>query len=139
VKIVVIGASGLVAGNLVTALDGRGHRTVAVSPDLGVDPLTGEGLAGALAGASVVVDLSNAPTLEDCDTAIRNLLAAEAAAGVRHHVAVSVAGTQEQLIVASSIPYTIVRATLSSPTDVVRTLVEIAVGPPVNGVVEAQS
>jgi uncharacterized protein YbjT (DUF2867 family) len=130
-KIVVIGGSGLIGSKLVTKLDERGHQTVAASPDTGVDTLTGEGLADALAGASVVVDVSNAPSFEDAavleffDTSTRNLLASEAAAGVGHHVALSVVGTerltesgyfraklaQEELIKESSMPYSIVRAT----------------------------
>jgi uncharacterized protein YbjT (DUF2867 family) len=130
-KIVVIGASGLIGSKLVTNLDERGHQTVAASPDTGVNTLTGEGLADALAGASVVVDVSNAPSFEEAaaldffDTSTRNLLAAEAAGGVGHHVALSVVGTerltetgyfraklaQEKLIKVSSIPYSLVRAT----------------------------
>jgi uncharacterized protein YbjT (DUF2867 family) len=130
-KIVVIGGSGLIGSKLVTKLDERGHQTVAASPGTGVDTLTGEGLADALAGASVVVDVSNSPSFEDAavleffDTSTRNLLAAEAAAGVGHHVALSVVGTerlsesgyfrakiaQETLIKESSIPYSIVHAT----------------------------
>jgi uncharacterized protein YbjT (DUF2867 family) len=130
-KIVVIGGSGLIGAKLVTRLDERGHQTIAASPEAGVNTLTGEGLADAVAGASVVVDVSNAPSFEDdavlqfFDTSTRNLLAAEAAAGAGHHVALSVVGTerlaesgyfraklaQEELIKHSSIPYSIVRAT----------------------------
>jgi uncharacterized protein YbjT (DUF2867 family) len=130
-KIVVIGGSGLIGSKLVAKLDERGHETVAASPNTGVDTLTGEGLADAVAGAAVVVDVSNSPSFQDAavleffDTSTRNLLAAEAAAGVGHHVALSVVGTerltergyfraklaQEQLIKSSSIPYSIVRAT----------------------------
>jgi uncharacterized protein YbjT (DUF2867 family) len=130
-KIVVIGASGLIGCKLVANLDERGHQTVAASPETGVNTLTGEGLADALAGASVVVDVSNAPSFEKAaaldffDTSTRNLLAAEAAGGVGHHVALSVVGTerltesgyfraklaQEKLIKVSSIPYSLVRAT----------------------------
>jgi uncharacterized protein YbjT (DUF2867 family) len=130
-KIAVIGGSGLIGSKLVAKLDERGHETVAASPSTGVDTLTGQGLADAVAGAAVVVDVSNAPSFEDAaaleffDTSTRNLLAAEAAAGVGHHVALSVVGTarltesgyfraklaQEQLIKSSSIPYSIVRAT----------------------------
>ena len=130
-KIVIVGASGLIGSKLVATLDARGHETVAASPDTGVNTLTGEGLAHALAGASVVIDVSNASSFEDAaalaffDTSTRNLLAAQAAAGVRHHVALSVVGTgrlsesgyfrakhaQEELIEESSIPYSIVRAT----------------------------
>jgi uncharacterized protein YbjT (DUF2867 family) len=130
-KIVVIGGSGLIGSKLVTKLEEHGHEAIAASPNTGVDTLTGEGLAEAVAGASVVVDVSNSPSFEDAavleffDTSTRNLLAAEAAAGVGHHVALSVVGTerltqsgyfraklaQETLIRDSSIPYSIVRAT----------------------------
>src|SRR5262245_52224748 len=130
-KIVVIGGSGLIGKKLVKLLGERGHEVVAASPSTGVNTVTGEGLAEALTGARVVVDVANAPSWEDeavlefFETSGRNLLAAEAAAGVRHHVALSVVGTerllvsgyfrakmaQEGLIKASSIPYTIVRAT----------------------------
>src|SRR4029453_18014757 len=130
-KIVVIGGSGLIGKKVVTNLRQRGHEVVAASPSSGVNTITGEGLAQALAGAQVVVDVANAPSWEDnavlafFETSGRNLLAAEAAAGVGHHVALSVVGTdrllasgyfrakmaQEKLIKASSIPYTIVRAT----------------------------
>jgi uncharacterized protein YbjT (DUF2867 family) len=130
-KIVVIGGTGLIGSKLVPKLDERGQRTVAASPETGVNTLTGEGLAAALAGASVVVDVSNAPSFEDAavleffDASTRNLLAAGAAAGVGHHVALSVVGAerltesgyfraklaQEELIKESSIPYSIVRAT----------------------------
>src|SRR5262244_2193005 len=130
-KIVVIGGSGLIGSKLVRKLREHGHEAVAASPQSGVNTLTGEGLAEALKGASVVVDVSNAPSWEDAavlnffETSTRNQLAYEAAAEVRHHVALSVVGTerlldsgffraklaQENLIKASSIPYTIVRAT----------------------------
>ena len=130
-KIVVIGGSGLIGKKVVTNLRRRGHEVVAASPSSGVNTVTGEGLAQALAGARVVVDVANAPSWEDnavlafFETSGRNLLAAEAAAGVGHHVALSVVGTdrllasgyfrakmaQEKLIKASPIPYTIVRAT----------------------------
>jgi uncharacterized protein YbjT (DUF2867 family) len=130
-KIVVIGGSGLVGSKLVTKLGERGHEAVSASPSTGVDTLTGEGLAVALAGASVVVDVSNSPSFENAavleffDRSSRNLLAAGAAAGVGHHVALSVVGSdrlteggyfraklaQETLIEESSIPYSIVRAT----------------------------
>ena len=130
-KIVVIGGSGLIGKKLVNNLRQQGHEVVAASPSSGVNTLTGEGLAEALAGAQVVVDVANSPSFEDTavlkffETSGRNLLAAEAAAGVGHHVALSVVGTdrllasgyfrakmaQENLIKASPIPYTIVRAT----------------------------
>ena len=130
-KIVVIGGSGLIGKKVVMNLRQRGHEVVAASPSSGVNTVTGEGLAQALAGARVVVDVANAPSWEDnavlaiFETSGRNLLAAEAAAGVGHHVALSVVGTdrllasgyfrakmaQEKLIKASPIPYTIVRAT----------------------------
>jgi len=130
-KIVVIGGSGLIGKRVVVNLRQRGHEVVAASPSSGVNTVTGEGLAPALAGAQTVVDVSNAPSWEDAavlaffETSARNLLAAEAAAGVRHHVALSVVGTdrlltsgyfraklaQEDLIKASPVPYTIARAT----------------------------
>jgi uncharacterized protein YbjT (DUF2867 family) len=130
-KIVVIGGSGLIGSKLVTKLREHGHETVAASPNSGVNTLTGEGLAEALKGASVVVDVSNSPSWEDSavmkffETSTRNLLSHEAAAGIGHHLALSVVGTdqltesgyfrakvaQEKLIKESSIPYTIVRAT----------------------------
>jgi uncharacterized protein YbjT (DUF2867 family) len=99
-KIVVIGGSGLIGSKLVTSLGAHGHEAVAASPEFGVDTLTGDGLAEALEGASVVVDVSNSPSFEDAavleffETSTRNLLAAEAAAGVEHHVALSVVGTE---------------------------------------------
>jgi uncharacterized protein YbjT (DUF2867 family) len=134
-KIVVIGGDGLIGSKLVTELDERGHQTVAASPDTGVDTLTGEGLADALAGAAVVVDVSDAPS----DTPTRNLLASEAAAGVAHHVALSVVGpAHEELIRQSSIPYSIVRATTFSD-DVVSVLSRTAAGSPLNGVVDCHS
>ena len=98
-KIVVIGGSGLIGKKLVRLLGERGHEVVAASPSTGVNTVTGEGLAEALTGARVVVDVANAPSWEDkavlefFETAGRNLLAAEAAAGVAHHVALSVVGT----------------------------------------------
>src|SRR5436190_13312461 len=129
-KIVVIGGTGLIGKKVVTNLRQRGHEVVAASPSSGVNTVTGEGLAQALAGAQVMVDVAHAPSWEDnavlafFETSGRNLLAAEAAAGVGHHVALSVVGTdrllasgyfrakmaQEKLIKASPIPYTIVRA-----------------------------
>lgn len=130
-KIVVIGGSGLVGSKLVDLLGKRGHEVVAASPATGVNTLTGEGLAEALAGAEIVVDVANSPSLEDKAamdfflTSGHNLLSAEAAAGVKHHVALSVVGTQrltgsgylrakaaqENLIKSSPIPYTILEST----------------------------
>ena len=182
-KIVVIGGSGLIGSKLVIKLREHGHEAVAASPSSGVNTLTGEGLAEALQGASVVVDVSNSPTWEDAavlnffETSTRNLLRYEASAGVGHHVALSVVGTdrlsesgyfrakiaQERLIQESSIPYSIVHATqffeflkgladISSEGDKVRlppvlfqpmaaddvasAVGKIALGPPVNGIVE---
>ena len=130
-KIVVIGGTGLIGSKLVALLRRRGEEVLAASPDSGVNTLTGEGLTAALAGAQVVVDVANSPSFEDTavmkffETSGRNLLAAEAVAGVRHHVALSVVGTdrlqdsgyfrakmaQENLVKASGIPYTILRST----------------------------
>lgn len=130
-KIVVIGGSGLIGSKLVSILRQRGHEAVAASPASGVNTLTGQGLAEVLAGAQVVVDVANSPSFEDkavlefFETSGRNLLAAEAAAGITHHIALSVVGTdklvesgyfrakiaQEKLIRAASIPYTIVHST----------------------------
>jgi uncharacterized protein YbjT (DUF2867 family) len=130
-KIVVIGGSGLIGSKLVNKLRGQGHEAVAASPKSGVNTLTGEGLAEALKSAAVVVDVSNSPSWEDAavmkffETSTRNLLAYEEAAGVGHHVALSVVGSermlesgyfrakiaQENLIKSSSVPYSIVRAT----------------------------
>jgi len=182
-KIVVIGGSGLIGSRLVTKLREHGHEAVAASPNSGVNTLTGEGLAEALKGASAVVDVSNSPSWEDSavmkffETSTGNLLAYEAAAGVGHHVALSVVGTdrlpesgyfrakivQENLIKGSSIPSSIVRATqffeflkgladislvgdkvhlppvLFQPMaadDVASALGRVAVGPPVNRIVE---
>src|SRR2546421_12955090 len=182
-KIVVIGGTGLIGTKVVKNLRDKGHEVVAASPSEGINSVTGEGLAEALVGAQVVVDVSNAPSWEDravlefFETAGRNILAAEAAAGVGHHVALSVVGTdrmlasgyfraklaQENLIKASKIPYTIVRATqffefvgsiaesatdgetvrlppaLMQPIvseDVADALADIAVGKPLNGTVE---
>jgi uncharacterized protein YbjT (DUF2867 family) len=182
-KIVVIGGSGLIGSKLVERLRQSGHEVVAGSPKSGVNTITREGLAEALADAQVVVDVANSPSFEDkavlafFETSGRNLLAAEAAAGVRHHVALSVVGTerllesgyfrakmaQENLIKASRIPYTIVRATQFfefvgwiaqsgtvgqtvrlppalfqpiSSDDVAVALADIAVAAPVNGMIE---
>ncbi|AGB26551.1 putative nucleoside-diphosphate sugar epimerase [Mycobacterium sp. JS623] len=130
-KIVVIGGTGLIGSKLVHALDQHGHEAVAAAPSTGVNTLTGEGLAEVLAGASVVVDVSNSPQLDDSAieffrTATTNLLTAEKDAGVGHHIALSVVGTaalapqsgyfqakllQENLIAEGPIPYTLVHAT----------------------------
>jgi uncharacterized protein YbjT (DUF2867 family) len=182
-KIVVIGGTGLIGSRLVNKLREIGHEAVAAAPNTGVNTLTGEGLAEVLKGASVVVDVSNSPSWEDAavlnffKTSTSNLLTFEAAAGVGHHVALSVVGTdqlsesgyfrakiaQEKLIKESSIPYTIIRATqffeflkgladtsvldgkvhlppvLFQPMaadDVASAVGRIAVGSPVNGIVE---
>jgi uncharacterized protein YbjT (DUF2867 family) len=182
-KIVVIGGTGLIGSKLVPKLREQGHEAVAASPNSGVNAVTGEGLAEVLKGASVVVDVSNSPSWEDAavlkffETSTRNLLTGEAAAGVRHHVALSVVGTQllaesgyfrakiaqEKLIRESSIPYSIVQATqffeflkgladismvgdkvhlpdvLFQPMaadDVAAGVGKVAVGPPLNGIVE---
>jgi uncharacterized protein YbjT (DUF2867 family) len=182
-KIVVIGGSGLIGSKLVGKLREQGHEAVAASPNSGVNSITGEGLAEALKGASVVVDVTNSPSWEDAavmtffETSTRNLLSYGAAAGVKHHVALSVVGTerllasgffrakmaQESLIKASSIPYTIIRATqffefvkgiadfstegnkIRLPTaliqpmaadDVASAVGRVATGAPVNGTVE---
>ena len=182
-QIVVIGGSGLIGTKLVNNLRRHGQEVVAASPSSGVNTITGEGLAKALTGAQVVVDVSNAPSWDDkavlefFEISGRNLLAAEAVAGVGHHVALSVVGTdrllasgyfrakmaQEDLIKASGIPYTIVRATqffefiggiaqlstvgqtvhlppaLWQPIaadDVASALAEVTLGAPVNGMIE---
>ena len=182
-KIVVIGGSGLIGKKLVMNLRQQGHEVVAASPSSGVDAVTGEGLARVLAGAQVVVDVANSPSFEDkavlafFETSGRNLLAAETAAGVGHHAALSVVGTdrmlasgyfrakmaQENLIKASPVPYTIVRATqffefvgsiaqsategktvrlppaLMQPIaseDVAAVMAEVAVKDPLNGTIE---
>jgi uncharacterized protein YbjT (DUF2867 family) len=182
-KIVVIGGSGLIGTKVVGILRQNGHEVVAASPKSGVNTITREGLAAALSGAKVVVDVANAPSweakavLEFFETSNRNLLAAEKAAGVGHHVALSVVGTerlletdyfpaklaQEKLIKASGMPYTILRATQffefvggiveagtdgdvvrMSPSlfqpiasdDVAAALADLAVAPPLNGMVE---
>ena len=182
-KIVVIGGSGLIGSKVVRRLLEQGNEAVPASPNTGVNTLTGEGLAGVLKGAAVVVDVSNSPSFEDAavlnffKTSTTNLLTAEAAAGVRHHVGLSVVGTdrlsesgymrakiaQEKLIEQSSIPYSIVHATqffefikgiadaatvgamvrlapvLIQPTaaeDVATEVAKVAVGAPINGIVE---
>ncbi|KOF14019.1 NmrA family transcriptional regulator [Ensifer adhaerens] len=182
-KIVVIGGTGLIGSKLVKNLRERGHDVLAASPNTGVNTITREGLAGAMDGAEIVVDVANAPVWEDkavlefFETSGRNLLAAEAAAGVRHHIALSIVGSerlpdngyfrakiaQENLIKASGIPYTILRATqffefvdgiaqsatvdgeirlspaLFQPIasdDVAAALTDVALAPPVNGTVE---
>jgi uncharacterized protein YbjT (DUF2867 family) len=182
-KIVVIGGTGLIGTKLVKSLSERGHDVLAASPNTGVNTITREGLAEALDGVDVVIDVANAPVWEDkavlefFETSGRNLLAAEAAAGVRHHVALSIVGSerlpdngyfrakvaQENLIKASGLPYTILRATqffefvsgiaqsatvggevhlspaLIQPIasdDVAAALADVAVAPPVYGTVE---
>lgn len=130
-KIVIIGGTGLIGSKLTTILRGRGHDVLAASPNTGVNTMTGEGLDAALAGADIVVDVANSPSFADdavmdfFTTSGRNLLAAEKKAQVRHHVALSVVGTdrlaesgyfrgkiaQEKLIRESSLPYTIVHST----------------------------
>jgi uncharacterized protein YbjT (DUF2867 family) len=182
-KIVVVGGTGLIGSKLVTKLREHGHEAVAASPNSGVNTLTGEGLAEVLKGASVVVDVSNSPSWDDAavlkffETSTRNLLTYEAAAGIGHHVALSVVGTdqlsesgyfrakiaQEKLIKEGSIPYSIVRATqffeflkgladisvdgekvrlphvLFQPMaadDVASAVGRVAVGQPVNGIIE---
>jgi len=182
-KIVVIGGTGLIGSKLVEKLREDGHEPLAASPDTGVDTLTGVGLAEALEGAEVLVDVANAPVWDDAavldffQTSSRNLLAAEAAAGVKHHVALSVVGAdrlpesgylraklaQEETVKTAAVPYTILRATQffefigriadsstdgetvrlapvlvqpESADDVAAALAEVAVGEPVNGIVE---
>jgi uncharacterized protein YbjT (DUF2867 family) len=182
-KIVVIGGSGLIGSKVVTRLREQGHEVLPASPRSGVNTLTGEGLATALAGASVVVDVSNSPSFEDqavmafFETSTRNLLAAAATAGVRHYVALSVVGTerlvesgyfrakiaQEKLITNAGIPYSIVHATQffefipgiadaatdrqtvrlapafiqpMAADDVASAVANVAIGSPVNGIVE---
>jgi uncharacterized protein YbjT (DUF2867 family) len=130
-KIVVIGGTGLIGSKTVAILRAGGHEVIAASPNTGVNTITGQGLKEAMAGTQVVIDLANSPSFEDqavvefFRTSGRNLLASETAAGVRHHVAVSIVGTdrtpengyfrakvvQEKLIEASGIPYTIIRST----------------------------
>ena len=130
-KILIIGGTGLIGTKTAAILRQRGHQVIAASPKTGVNTITGEGLKDAMAGTEVVVDLANSPSFEDkavmdfFTTSEGNVLPAEAAAGVRHHVALSIVGTdrspdigyfrakvaQEKLIVASGIPYTIIRST----------------------------
>jgi uncharacterized protein YbjT (DUF2867 family) len=129
-KIVVIGGTGLIGSKVVAKLKQKGHEVFAAAPNTGVNTITGEGLKEVLAGAKVVIDLANSPSFEDkavlefFETFERNLLPAEAAAGVRHHVALSIVGidrsdngyfrakvAQEKLIKTSGIPYTIIRST----------------------------
>jgi uncharacterized protein YbjT (DUF2867 family) len=130
-KIIVIGGTGLIGSKLVAKLSQKGHEAVAASPRSGVNAVTGEGLAAALTGAQVVVDVSNSPSWEPAavldffERSTRNLLAVETAAGVKHHIALSIVGTdrspdiayfrakvaQETLIKSSGVPYSIVRAT----------------------------
>jgi uncharacterized protein YbjT (DUF2867 family) len=130
-KIVVIGGTGLIGSKTVAILHKGGHEVIAASPNTGLNTITGEGLKEALASAQVVIDLANSPSFEDqavlefFETSGRNLLSAETAAGVRHHVALSIVGTdrspdngyfrakvaQEKRIEASGVPYTIIRAT----------------------------
>jgi uncharacterized protein YbjT (DUF2867 family) len=130
-KIVVIGGTGLIGSKVVAKLKQKGHEAIAAAPNTGVNTITGEGLKEAMAGTQVVIDLANSPSFEDkavlefFETSGRNLLAAEVAAGVRHHIALSIVGTdrtpdngyfrakvaQEKLIETSGIPYTIIRST----------------------------
>ncbi|QAY88605.1 SDR family oxidoreductase [Pseudomonas sp. ACM7] len=130
-KFVIIGGSGLIGSNVCKNLQNQGHEVIAASPSTGINVITGEGLADALKGAEVVVDVANSPSFEDhaalhfFETAGHNLFAAEKVAGTKHHVALSVVGTermldsgyfrakmaQEKLIKASGVPYTILRAT----------------------------
>lgn len=182
-KIVIIGGTGLIGSKTVERLRLRGHEVIAASPNTGVNTITGEGLAEALEGVEVVIDLANSPSFEDkavmdfFETSGRNLLAAERITGVRHHIALSIVGTerlqesgyfrakltQEKLIKASGIPYTIVHSTqfmefLSgiaqsgtvgdavhlSPAyvqpiasdDVADAMTDVALAPPVNGTIE---
>ena len=182
-RFVIIGGTGLIGSKVVSKLRDAGHEAVAAAPNTGVNTLTGEGLGEVMKGADVVVDVSNSPSFEDeavmnfFRTSTTNVLAAEAAAGVRHHVALSVVGTdrmpdsgymrakvaQEKLIKESSIPYSIIHATqffeflkgiadggtdgntvrladvLIQPMaaeDVATEVTKVALGPPVNGIVE---
>src|SRR5215218_5663529 len=147
-KIVVIGGSGLIGKKLVPILRQQGHEAVSASPSSGVNALTGEGLAGALVGASVVVDVTNSPSWADAavmeffDTSTRNLLAAEAAAGVKHHVALSVVGADRMpdsgymgaegdTVRLSTAPMQPLAA-----DDVAAALADVAAGAPLNATVE---
>jgi uncharacterized protein YbjT (DUF2867 family) len=182
-KIVIIGGTGLIGSKVVRKLDDQGHQAVPAAPNTGVNTLTGKGLPEVLEDAAVVVDVSNSPSFEDAavlnffETSTRNVLAAEAVAGVRHHVVLSIVGTdrlpdsgylrakaaQEKLVRESSIPYSIVHATqffeflkgiadtategnvvrlpsaLFQPMaaeDVASEVAKVAVGSPINGIVE---
>jgi len=182
-KIVVIGGTGLIGSKTVEKLKQRGHEAVAAAPNTGVDTITGKGLAGALAGAEVVIDVSNSPSLEEkaamnfFGTSARNIAEAERTAGVRHHVALSVVGTdrlqdsgyfraklaQERLIGDSGVPYSLIHATQffefmrsiaqtstvggtvrlppvkfqpMAADDVASAMVDVALGDPVNGLIE---
>jgi uncharacterized protein YbjT (DUF2867 family) len=182
-RVLVVGGTGLVGSRVVARLEAAGHVAVAASPNTGVDTITGEGLAAAVESADVVVDVSNSPSFEEravlhfFETSTRRLLEVEEAAGVRHHVALSVVGTdrltespyfrakiaQETLIVESSVPYSIIRATQFfeflrgiatavsdgdvvrlprariqpiAVDDVVTSVANVAVADPVNGIIE---
>jgi len=160
-KIVVVGGSGLIGSKLVTKLREHGHEAVAASPNTGVNTLTGEGLAGALANTTVVIDVSNSPSFEDAavleffETSTRNLLAAEAASGVGHHVALSVVGTERlRQIVHATQFFEFVRSMADAAADggtvrfapalfqpiagddVAQAVARISVGSPLNGIVE---
>ena len=182
-KIVVIGGTGLIGSKTVAQLQQRGHEAVAAAPNTGVNTITGDGLADALAGAAVVIDVSNSPSLGEKEamdffgTSARNIAAAERSAGVKHHVALSVVGTdrlqdsgyfraklaQERMIAEAGIPYTLVHATQffefirsiaqtstvgnevyvppvafqpMAADDVASAIVEVALGEPLNGLVE---
>src|SRR6266481_4719569 len=161
-KIVVIGGTGLIGSKAVAILRQGGHEVVAASPNTGVNTITGEGLKAAMAGTQVVIDLANSPSFEDkavlefFQTSGRNLLAAEGAAGVRHHVALSIVGidrsdngyfrakvVQEKLIEASGTPYTIIRSTQFleflqpiAADDVAAIVADVALAAPRNGIVE---
>src|SRR5688572_15469413 len=182
-KIVIIGGTGLIGSKVATKLRQLGHEVIAASPDTGVNTITGEGLDDALKGADVVIDVANSPSFEDkavmefFETSGRNLLAAEAKAGVKHHIALSVVGTdrlqesgyirakqaQENLVINSDVPYSIIRSTQFfeflkgivasaangdeihlapagiqpiASDDVASAVAKVAVGEPLNGIVE---